>query len=55
MNLIKDDKLIESYLLAIDLELEADFLQLLITEIHRRNIRVGNESPYHLPYNGYAS
>lgn len=55
MNLIKDDKLIESYLLALDLNLEDDFLQLLIAEILRRNIRIGSELPYQSPYKGYAS
>ncbi len=55
MNLIKDDKLVESYLLALDLNLENDFLDLLRAEMHRRHIMMNNESRCNPSLKGYAS
>lgn len=55
MNLIKDDKLVESYLLAVDLKLEDEFLHLLRAEMSRRNIRINQEFLFQSPYEGYAS
>jgi hypothetical protein len=43
MTLIKDNELIESYLMALDLKLDDDFLDLLRAEIQRRKIRLSTE------------
>jgi hypothetical protein len=50
MTLIKDNELIESYLMALDLQLEADFLDLLRTEIQRRKIRLHTEGLLNASY-----
>ena len=55
MNLIKDDKLVESYFLALDLNLENEFLDLLRAEIHRRHIMMNGENRCNTSINEYAS
>lgn len=43
MTLIRDNDLIESYLMALDLKLEDEFLALLRAEIKRRDIHLTTE------------
>nr|WP_270884075.1 sporulation histidine kinase inhibitor Sda [Paenibacillus aestuarii] len=40
MRQISDETLIDSYYKAIDLRLESDFLDLLLAEIKRRNLKL---------------
>jgi developmental checkpoint coupling sporulation initiation to replication initiation len=53
MRLISDETLIESYYKALDLQLEMDFVDLLLAEIRRRKIKLelminSNEASVHL-------
>ena len=41
MKKLSDEMLIDSYYKAVHLKLEADFIQLLLAEIRRRNLRIG--------------
>lgn len=40
MRQISDETLIDSYYKALDLRLESDFVDLLLAEIHRRNLKL---------------
>lgn len=40
MRLLSDESLLETYFKAIDLDLEEEFIRLLLEEIQRRNIEL---------------
>jgi developmental checkpoint coupling sporulation initiation to replication initiation len=40
MKIINDETLIDSYFKALDLQLEIDFVDLLLAEIKRRNLKL---------------
>lgn len=40
MRILSNETLIDSYLRAVDLKLEEDFIDLLLTEIKRRKLKV---------------
>lgn len=40
MRILSNETLIDSYLRAVDLKLEEDFIHLLLTEIKRRKLKV---------------
>ncbi len=44
MRLLSDDMLIDTYNRAVDLRLEEEFIQLILKEIHRRNLNLNRQS-----------
>ncbi|MFB5267174.1 sporulation histidine kinase inhibitor Sda [Paenibacillus enshidis] len=44
MGMLTDEMLLESYHLAIELDLEDDFISLLLAEIYRRNLTITDYS-----------
>ncbi|MFD2613717.1 sporulation histidine kinase inhibitor Sda [Paenibacillus gansuensis] len=40
MNVISNEVLVESYFKAVDLDLEDEFIYLLLAEIHKRNLNI---------------
>ncbi|WP_127582889.1 sporulation histidine kinase inhibitor Sda [Paenibacillus koleovorans] len=43
MNKLRDDHLIDVYLQAVEMELDADFIHLLFSEIEKRKLKVNHE------------
>ncbi|WP_199620501.1 sporulation histidine kinase inhibitor Sda [Paenibacillus alkalitolerans] len=46
MRLLSDENLLETYFKAIDLDLEQDFINLLLDEIRRRNLELSESIQY---------
>jgi developmental checkpoint coupling sporulation initiation to replication initiation len=42
MRLLSNETLLESYYRAVDLKLDREFINLLLAEIERRNLKVNN-------------
>lgn len=51
MKVINDETLIDSYFKALDLQLESDFVELLLAEIKRRNLKLDTYRREDVPFN----
>ncbi|MNI51119.1 Sporulation inhibitor sda [compost metagenome] len=51
MKVINDEALIDSYFKALDLQLEMDFVELLLTEIKRRELKLEHYVRQEAPLN----
>jgi hypothetical protein len=51
MRMLSDIVLIECYLDSLELELDDDFIELLLTEMKERNIEIPSMDTYDSPYN----